>query len=457
MSNSIFGAFNKAKEKTKDFVNNASSSISTKLKMNLSASPPSSPKLSSVRSNTNVSKSKNKSENIEQAINSLPQKVYSISSSASSDLASIKYVEPCDTNLISTNSSSFPNPIICDDKLVNCTAQCTDSNQFSSKIFDTLSISQEILLSHDSSDLNLSFLNNKLLSLISQTEKLEDEKAALKEINFSNPILSKIHDVSSLDENVSVTNDKAECNGVQSEIIDNFTVSYNHEVSQFSNDKIDKQILSNHNNIVADSNCSSFPIDTSDSGPEVDPSKHVENVLFFETNKDFILPHNEIHSVLHARDEIASENKVLFKENSNESNLNSEKEKDLIVDSSKVSSSNLGNTGMEKGCDSSNNSCISESGNFKGLNNDKVSSNLNLDKVCNGSNENICTPKNIDPNFYCIFCNVESHGSHFVENFLTVGNFGRSYLMNRDAKTVLGNFICPINVMIKVSVCIETA
>ena len=408
MSNSIFGAFNKAKEKTKDFVNNASSSISTKLKMNLSASPPSSPKLSSVRSsNTNVSKGENKSENIEQASNSLPQKVYSVSSSASSDFTSIKYSEPCNTNHVYSNSSTCPNQIICDDKLVNSTVQHVNSSQFSSQNIDTLSISQLISLSPNSSDLSLNCLTNKLLSIISQTEKLEEEKVVLNEIKVPYSMLSELHDFSSLKENFPPVNAKADCNSGKSIIDTNFAVSNDLKFLQCSNDKIDKQTLKNNNINLSYSDCDSFSIETKSS--EVCPSEHVDSVLTIEENKDFILPHKEIHGDLLNKEKCVSENKCSLNINSNAINIDFKKEILLNVDKSKSKLTNI-----EEDIAISKNP-LSES--EKALTNVEVSPTLCLNKNEPVSPENHCTPKSVDPKFYCIFCHSENHSSHFCCKF----------------------------------------
>ena len=129
MSSSFLGAFNKAKEATKNLVNNASNSISVKLQMNLTASPPGSPKSASVKSSNGLRNDSILSENRPCSPNTLPPKIFKVSTTSPSNVPTIKYSEPSPSKSISDQCNNAK-PIVCSennscfsDNLVHCSQQ----------------------------------------------------------------------------------------------------------------------------------------------------------------------------------------------------------------------------------------------------------------------------------------------------------------------------------------------
>ena len=459
MSSSFLGAFNKAKEATKNLVNNASNSISAKLQMNLTASPPGSP--NSIKSSrTNVlRKDSTSSENTNSQFVS---KVFQVSTTPPSNVSSIKYSEPSPSKSISDNQFNNSKPIVCSennssisDNLVHCSLQLLSelnnhvsiSSNDHHTLKDTVFNDIKILIANTKN-------NNEVVGIICSYLK-EFENAHNISPSSLLLFLSTDNDVQlNMSPNDNVIDSVTTSNILNSSNSFSNLQCFNSSKILTSSPAEDLQI----SEMVTNSNCSSYSLDSSLYNTSNLNNNSPKTLVDINTNTSCVespLSCSKMQNSVSETENIALNNSKTGSNSSVSKAFNPNLENHISENSISVDNS-IGKPVSEEKFQNVNSSeiifvtdSISQKSHpcrnptIKYKSEDDEVKNLNIiEKALPTENVSpkLNNPPQIDPNSYCIFCLDRTHSSHVCTKFSDSKQFWSVIYDDRRCKNCFRQF-----------------
>ena len=394
MAHSFQGAFNKAKESTRNIFQNASNNISSKFQGSLNVTPPSSPKVNFKSTNVPSTSSQKIKPKDSQSSDIVSTKVFNVSSTPTSGtLNSIKYTDPSQSQSFS-NSISSSNPVQFSDNS-SCSPVLSSFDILLSKSINNI-IDIESKFINEDKELTYK-LYNDLLSVFNNDPASVEKFILSQGEELGSKLVSELS-------HISLTSN-------ETNTLNNY---YEPSISAFpSSNTISEDfpsIVENSKPDILKVNISLDSVNVKDLS-EIPPSEYLaKNTTNFGSPNLDSFQNSKIESC---------KNVNALTGNPQLNHLESESKVDININVSNSPDFNL--------IISENSVSIGENSIVENVSTEKTNNILTAEispKASNSSEnrtvENVCTPtnkSNINPTIYCIFCRSETHSSHFCTKF----------------------------------------